>query len=38
MDLQLVSKVVIVTGGNKGIGEGISRAFAKEGAKVVVFA
>ena len=37
MDLQLESKVVIVTGGNKGIGEGISRAFAEEGAKVVVF-
>ena len=37
MDLQLESKVVIVTGGNKGIGDGISRAFAEEGAKVVVF-
>ena len=37
MDLQLESKVVIVTGGNKGIGEGISRAFAGEGANVVVF-
>ena len=37
MDLQLESKVVIVTGGNKGIGEGISGAFAEEGANVVVF-
>lgn len=37
MDLQLKNKVVIVTGGNKGIGEGISRAVAEEGAFVVVF-
>lgn len=30
------NKVVIVTGAAKGIGEGIARVFAKEGARVVV--
>jgi L-fucose dehydrogenase len=32
MDLQLKDKVVIVSGGAKGIGGGIARALAKEGA------
>lgn len=36
MDLGLTSKVVIVTGGAKGIGEGISRVLAREGAIVVI--
>jgi len=32
------SKVVLVTGGNSGIGQSVSLAFAKEGARVVVAA
>jgi L-fucose dehydrogenase len=32
MDLQLNDKIIIVSGGAKGIGEGISRILAKEGA------
>ena len=36
MDLQLKDKVVIVTGGAKGIGEGIVRLLAKEGAIPVI--
>jgi NAD(P)-dependent dehydrogenase (short-subunit alcohol dehydrogenase family) len=35
MDLELKDKVVVVSGGAKGIGEGITRGFAKEGAIVV---
>ncbi len=36
MDLRLGDKVVIVTGGAKGIGAGISEALAREGASVCV--
>lgn len=36
MDLQLNNKIIIVTGGAKGIGEGIVKALAREGALPVV--
>ena len=36
MDLQLKDKLIIVTGGAKGIGEGIVRTLAKEGAFPVI--
>lgn len=36
MDLQLRDKIIIVTGGAKGIGEGISRVLAAEGAVPVI--
>ena len=36
MDLGLKEKVVIVTGGSKGVGAGICEVFAQEGASVVV--
>lgn len=36
MDLNLKDKVYIVTGGSKGIGEGITRAIVNEGGKVMI--
>ncbi|MBC5689521.1 SDR family oxidoreductase [Mediterraneibacter sp. NSJ-55] len=36
MDLMLKGKTAIVTGGSKGIGAGICRAFAKEGVNLIV--
>ncbi|MEZ0611775.1 SDR family oxidoreductase [Fibrella sp. WM1] len=36
MNLNLQDKIIIVTGGAKGIGEGISRVLAAEGAVVVI--
>jgi NAD(P)-dependent dehydrogenase (short-subunit alcohol dehydrogenase family) len=36
MDLQLQNKIIIVTGGAKGIGEGIVQVLAKEGAIPVI--
>ncbi|QHQ35118.1 SDR family NAD(P)-dependent oxidoreductase [Algicella marina] len=38
MDLELKGKLAVVTGGSKGIGLGIARAFAREGANVVITA
>ncbi len=38
MDLELAGKLAVVTGASKGIGLGMARAFAREGANVVVTA
>ena len=38
MDLGLDGKLAVVTGGSKGIGLGIARAFAREGANVLIAA
>jgi NAD(P)-dependent dehydrogenase (short-subunit alcohol dehydrogenase family) len=36
MDLELGGKVVLITGGSKGIGLACARSFAREGAKVAI--
>jgi NAD(P)-dependent dehydrogenase (short-subunit alcohol dehydrogenase family) len=38
MDLRLENKVAVVTGGSVGIGLGVARAFAREGAHVILAA
>lgn len=38
MELNLKDKVVLITGGSRGIGRSVANAFAREGAKVVITA
>jgi NAD(P)-dependent dehydrogenase (short-subunit alcohol dehydrogenase family) len=38
MDLGLAGKVAVITGGSAGIGLGVARAFAREGASVLIAA
>jgi 3-oxoacyl-[acyl-carrier protein] reductase len=38
MDLGLTDKVAVITGGSVGIGLGVARAFAREGARVLIAA
>ena len=38
MDLGLTGKTAVITGGSVGIGLGVARAFAREGANVVLAA
>lgn len=38
MDLGLTNKVAVITGGSAGIGLGVARAFAREGAHVMIAA
>ena len=38
MKNRMDSKIVLITGGSSGIGEGTARKFAKEGAKVILMA